>query len=407
MDKNFIDLYKKNFIPTYAPLEVVFTRGDGAYLFDIDNKKYLDFAAGVAVSSLGHSHHKLRQALHKQIDELLHVSNIFMNKKAIELANLITQRTFADQVFFCSSGLEANEAALKLARRYSLEKFGAYKNKIISFKNSFHGRSLFTVSVGGQPKYAQGFGDLPKDILHCEYNDIDSVKKVIGADTCALIVEPVQGEGGVIPANKKFLQDLRILCDKHNVVLIFDEVQTGLGRCGHLYAYESYEVEPDLLTSAKGLGAGIPIGALLAKKTIGESFKVGSHGSTYGGNPFAATAALVAFEYFSDARNLSHIRDLGAYLESKLIALKQEFSNFIEAIRYKGLLFGVDLNPGYKNSSAILQKACLDEGLLVLRAGENTLRVAPPLIITKNEADLAIDLLKKAIEKTLEKLEKT
>lgn len=399
MKKKFVDLYKKNFIPTYVPLEVVFTKGDGAYLFDIEDKKYLDLAAGVAVSSLGHSHPKLRELLHKQIDELLHVSNIFMNKKAIELASLITGKTFADQVFFCSSGLEANEAALKLARRYSFEKFGAQKNKIISFKNSFHGRSLFTVSVGGQPKYAEGFGDLPKDILHCEYNNINSVKEVIGADTCALIIEPVQGEGGVIPAEREFLQGLRDLCDKHNVVLIFDEVQTGIGRCGHLYAYESYGVEPDLLTSAKGLGAGIPIGALLAKKTIGDAFKVGSHGSTYGGNPFAASAALFSFEYFSDEKNLAHIRDLGAYLNSKLIALKQEFSTLIYAIRYKGLLFGIDLNPSYKNSSAILQKACLDKGLLVLRAGENTLRLAPPLIITKDEADLAINLLRKALKK--------
>lgn len=397
MQKDFINLYKQNFIPTYQPLEVVFTKGEGIYLFDTEGNKYLDFAAGVAVSSLGHSHPKLLQALHKQIDKMLHTSNIFMNDTAIQAAQMLTQTTFADKVFFCSSGLEANEAALKLARRYSLEKFGSSKNKIISFDNSFHGRSLFTVTVGGQSKYSEGFGDLPKDIIHCEFNNLESVKKVIGEDTCAVIVEPIQGEGGVIPATKEFLQGLRDLCDKYKATLIFDEVQTGVGRCGYLYTYEFYGVEPDLLTSAKGLGAGIPIGALLAKDEISQAFKAGTHGSTYGGNPLATSAALVSLGYFSDSKNLEKIRQASDYIKQKLEILKSEFKDFIQEIRGMGLLIGLELNADFKNSSELLQKECLKQGLLVLRAGTNTLRLAPPLVVSLEEIDIAIDILKKSI----------
>lgn len=405
MNKKYTQAYKDAFIPTYAPLEAVFEKGTGAYLFDVDGKKYLDFAAGVAVSSMGHSNPILLKALHKQIDEVLHTSNIFMNKSAIELASLFKEKTFADKVFLCSSGLEANEAALKLARFYAFKKFGEQKNKIISFTNSFHGRSLFTVSVGGQPKYSQGFGDLPKDIVHAEFNNLDSVKKLIDENTCAIIVEPIQGEGGVIPATKEFLQGLRNLCDEFSVALIFDEVQTGIGRCGWLYAYEAYKVTPDLLTSAKGLGAGIAIGALLAKDEFASVFTAGTHGSTYGGNPLASAAGVVSLNYFSDPTNLYAIREKSDFIFQKLKNIQKKYSNLIFEIRGMGLLIGLDLNPEYKNAAEILQNKNFENGLLVLRAGTNTLRLAPPLTVNENDINSALQILQNSIEQTLEILE--
>jgi len=270
--------------PNYAPQQIIPVRGEGSRLWDQEGREYIDFAGGIAVNSLGHCHPVLVNALKEQGEKLWHLSNVFTNEPALKLAKALTERTFADKVFLCSSGGEANEAALKLARRWAVDHYGEHKDKIISFYQSFHGRTFFTVSVGGQPKYSQGFGPVPGGILHANFNDLESVRKLVGDDTCAIMVEPMQGEGGIVPATQEFLQGLRDLCDEHNALLIFDEVQTGVGRSGELYAYKNFGITPDILTSAKSLGGGFPIGAMLTTDAIGTSLAIGTHGSTYGGN---------------------------------------------------------------------------------------------------------------------------
>ena len=278
-------------VPCFAPAPFIPVRAAGSRVWDQQGKEYIDMAGGIAVNALGHAHPALAQALQDQLAKLWHIGNGYTNEPVLQLAKTLVQSTFADKVFFCNSGAEANEAALKLARKYAHDKFGGEKSEIIAFNHAFHGRTLFTVSVGGQPKYSSDYAPLPQGITHLPYNDIEAVTAAISSRTCAVIVEPIIGEGGVIPADPAFLQALRTLCDRHHATLIFDEVQTGAGRTGHLYAYQHYNVVPDILTSAKGLGGGFPIGAMLAKEAWAQVFQPGTHGTTFGGNPLAATVA--------------------------------------------------------------------------------------------------------------------
>ncbi|HDI6171582.1 TPA: succinylornithine/acetylornithine transaminase, partial [Escherichia coli] len=272
-------------IPVYAPAPFIPVRGEGSRLWDQQGKEYIDFAGGIAVNALGHAHPELREALNEQASKFWHTGNGYTNEPVLRLAKKLIDATFAYRVFFCNSGAEANEAALKLARKFAHDRYGSHKSGIVAFKNAFHGRTLFTVSAGGQPAYSQDFAPLPPDIRHAAYNDINSASALIDDSTCAVIVEPIQGEGGVVPASNAFLQGLRELCDRHNALLIFDEVQTGVGRTGELYAYMHYGVTPDLLTTAKALGGGFPVGALLATEECASVMTVGTHGTTYGGNP--------------------------------------------------------------------------------------------------------------------------
>lgn len=283
-------------MPVYAPAAFIPVRGAGSRLWDQQGKEYIDFAGGIAVNALGHAHPRLVQALTDQAGKFWHTGNGYTNEPILRLAKMLIDATFADRVFFCNSGAEANEAALKLARKYAHDRFGSEKSGIVAFQNAFHGRTLFTVSAGGQPAYSRDFAPLPPQIQHAVFNDLASAKALINDQTCAVIVEPVQGEGGVVPASVEFLRGLRQLCDQHNALLIFDEVQTGVGRTGELYAYMHYGVTPDVLTTAKALGGGFPIGALLATEACASVMTVGTHGTTYGGNPLAGAVRRAAVD---------------------------------------------------------------------------------------------------------------
>ncbi|PAU78523.1 aspartate aminotransferase family protein [Halomonas salipaludis] len=382
--------------PNYAPQQVIPVRGEGSRLWDQQGREYIDFAGGIAVNSLGHCHPVLVNALKAQADKLWHLSNVYTNEPALKLARALVERTFADKVFMCSSGGEANEAALKLARRWAVDHHGEHKDKIISFSHSFHGRTFFTVSVGGQPKYSQGFGPVPGGILHATYNDLDSVRALVGDDTCAIMVEPMQGEGGIVPATQEFLQGLRDLCNAHNALLVFDEVQTGAGRCGELYAYKNYGVIPDILTSAKSLGGGIPVGAMLTSDAIATSLAVGTHGSTYGGNPLASAVALAAIEYIDTPEVLEGVKKRHELFREHLETINRKHGVFQE-IRGMGLLIGAQMAPEYEGQAKDILPLAIDEGLMALIAGPNVLRMAPSLVIPEADIEEGMARLERAI----------
>lgn len=372
-------------MPTYAPGAVIPVRGSGSRVWDQADKEYIDLAGGIAVTALGHAHPDLVRALTEQAGKLWHLSNVLTNEPALQLARKLCELTFAEKVFFANSGAEANEAAFKLARRYAWENFGPEKNELIAFENAFHGRTLFTVAVGGQAKYMEGFGPAPQGISHARYNDLASLEAKISDRTCAVVVEPLQGEGGVTPAEKSFLQGVRELCDRHNALLVFDEVQTGVGRTGHLYAYQYYGATPDILTSAKGLGGGFPVGAMLTTSAIGQSFSVGSHGSTYGGNPLACAVAGAVLDIVAQPEVLAGVAERHDLLRNGLQAIGQRYGIFSE-VRGLGLLLGGAVTDRWQGNAKAFMTAAMDEGVLTLVAGGNVVRFAPSLIIP--EADL-------------------
>tara|TARA_R110002012_G_scaffold9835_5_gene45677 strand:- start:1944 stop:3158 length:1215 start_codon:yes stop_codon:yes gene_type:complete len=384
--------------PNYSPQQVIPVRGEGSRLWDQQGREYIDFAGGIAVNSLGHCHPVLVNALKEQGEKLWHLSNVYTNEPALALAKTLVERTFADKAYLCSSGGEANEAALKLARRFAVDHYGEQKDKIISFNQSFHGRTLFTVSVGGQPKYSQGFGPVPGGILHADYNDLDSVRNLMGDDTCAVMVEPMQGEGGIVPATQEFLQGLRDLCDHHNALLIFDEVQTGVGRSGELYAYKNYGITPDILTSAKSLGGGFPIGAMLATDAVAKSLTVGTHGSTYGGNALGSAVALAAVEFIDTPEVLAGVQKRHELFREHLETINRKHGVFKE-IRGMGLLIGAQMSDAFEGRAKDILPLAIEEGLMALIAGPNVLRMAPSLVIP--EADIAEGMarLERAIER--------
>jgi succinylornithine aminotransferase len=385
-------------VPTYAPANMVPVRAHGLDLWDQAGKQYLDFTSGIAVSSLGHTHPALVEALTEQVKTLWHLGNGYTNEPVLRLALALTEATFADRAFFCNSGAEANEAALKLARKYAHTKFGAHKSRIVSCLSSFHGRTLFTVSVGGQPKYTEGFEPLPQDINHIAYNDIEAAKAAIGDDVCAVIVEPIQGEGGVVPGKAEYLQALRELCDKTGALLIFDEVQSGVGRTGNLFAYMGYGVTPDILTSAKALGNGYPIGAMLTTNEIASHFGVGSHGTTYGGNPLAATVALKVLETINTPAFLARVKAASANLVAKLEKIVVDYPKVFAGVRGSGLLLGMPLAAAFKGRAKDIQRAAEAEGMLVLIAGPDVLRLAPALIVTDAQIEQADRILRKSLD---------
>ena len=385
-------------VPNYAPAGMIPVRGLGSRIWDQDDKEYIDFSAGIAVSCLGHCYPPLVEVLQQQSQQLWHVSNLFTNEPALRLAKQLVNATFADKVFFANSGAEANEAALKLARRYAQDYYGPQKSQIIAFNQGFHGRTFFTVSVGGQAAYSSGFGPKPGAIEHVDFADIDALAALISDDTCAVIIEPLQGEGGVHLASEQFLQALRQLCDKHNALLIFDEVQTGIGRTGCFYAYQQSGVIPDILTSAKGLGAGFPIAAMLTKGHIASSFTVGSHGTTYGGNPLACAVAELVVKTVNEAAFLLQVTNKSKQLKQGLATLNEQYDLFAD-IRGQGLLLGAELLPKYYGQAVKLMQFAANEGLLVLVAGANVLRFTPALNIPAEDIDAGINKLAQAIEK--------
>lgn len=383
-------------VPNYAPAQWLPVRGQGSRLWDQHGRDYLDLAAGIAVTSLGHCHPAMVKALTEQAQQLWHVSNTLTNEPALRLARKLVDATFAERVFFCNSGAEANEAAFKLARKVASDRDPA-RDEIIAASNSFHGRTLFTVSVGGQPKYSEGFGPRPQAISHVPYNDIAALRAAVSARTCAIVVEPVQGEGGVLPASREYLQAARELADAHGALLIFDEVQTGVGRTGALYAYQQYGVTPDILTSAKGLGGGFPIGAMLTTSEIAQHFSVGTHGTTYGGNPLACAVAEAVIDTVNTAEVQANVTARAAQLRTGLEALNAELGLFAE-VRGMGLLLGAVLNDHYAGRAGEVVAKAAEAGVIVLQAGPNVVRFAPSLVIGEDEVSEALGRLGSALQ---------
>lgn len=371
-------------VPTYSPASFIPVRAVGSTLWDDQGRSYIDFAGGIAVNALGHAHPALQQALVEQAGLLWHTGNGYTNKPILKLAKQLIDATFADRAFFCNSGAEANEAALKLARKVAHDGAGAAKSGIVAFKNAFHGRTLFTVSAGGQPAYSADFAPLPADIYHAVYNDLASAAALINDSTCAVIVEPIQGEGGVVPAEPDFLRGLRELCDKHQALLIFDEVQSGVGRTGSLYAYMHYGVTPDVLTTAKALGGGFPMGAMLTTENYARSLGVGTHGTTYGGNPLAGAVGGKVMELINRPEVLKGVDERHRWFVEALNEINQRLHIFSE-IRGLGLLIGCVLNQDYSGQSKAFSLAAAKEGLMVLIAGASVIRFAPSLIISEAE----------------------
>ncbi len=383
-------------VPNYAPAAFIPVRGEGSRVWDQSGRELIDFAGGIAVNTLGHAHPALVKALTEQAGKLWHISNVFTNEPALRLAHKLVDATFADRVFFCNSGAEANEAALKLARRYACEEFGEDKYEIIAALNSFHGRTLFTVNVGGQPKYSDGFGPKIAGITHIPYNDLDALKAAISDKTCAVILEPVQGEGGVLPAQQAYLEGARELCNQHNALLIFDEVQTGMGRSGHLYAYQHYGVTPDILSSAKSLGGGFPIGAMLTTDAIAKHLAVGTHGTTYGGNPLACAVAEAVIDIVNTPEVLAGVTAKSEQFRNRLLAIGQATGLFSE-VRGLGLLLGCVLSDAWKGKAKAVLDAAAAEGVMVLQASPDVVRFAPSLVVEDADIDEGLKRFERAV----------
>jgi predicted acetylornithine/succinylornithine family transaminase len=374
-------------LQTYVRPEVLFTHGEGAMLFDSTGKAYLDFTSGIAVTALGHSDAQWAAAVCDQAGKLAHVSNLYHTAPHAQLARRLVEHSFADKVYFCNSGTEANEAAFKFARKYARETTGAdEKTKIVAFSGSFHGRTMGSLAATYKEHYRQPFAPLMPGVVFAPYNDVEAAKQVIDSEVCAVIVEPVQGEGGVRPATAEFLNTLRALCDEHQALLIFDEVQCGLGRTGTLWAYEGTGTTPDVMTLAKPLAGGLPIGATLVTQAVADVMKPGDHASTFAAGPLVCRAALVVFDCLSKPGFLANIRAQAAYLKHRLNTLESEL---IVEVRAVGLLVGVEMTVPV----APLMTAAREQGLLVINAGENVLRLAPPLIIGQEETDRAVAII--------------
>ncbi|MBQ8559892.1 MAG: aspartate aminotransferase family protein [Tyzzerella sp.] len=390
--KQWIDTAEAALLHTYNRYQIVLEKGDGVYLYDNEGKKYLDFAAGIAVCSLGYGHPKYKEALKNQIDNLMHTSNLFYSKPVAEAAEKLKQATQMDRVFFTNSGTEAIEGALKAARKYAYTKQSG-KYEFIAMNHSFHGRSMGAVSVTGNEHYRTPFEPLIGGVKFADFNDLESVKALVTDKTCAIIMEPVQGEGGIYPADEAFLKGVRKLCDEQDILLIFDEIQCGMGRTGSMFAWQGYGVKPDIMAMAKAIGNGVPVGAFaMTEKVAEKSLAPGDHGTTYGGNPLVCAAVKTVLEIFEEENIIEHVQKVSTYLEEKLGALVDK-NEFIDARRGKGLMQGLVLN---KPVGEVVQKA-MKHGLIVISAGGNVLRLVPPLTITEAHVDEFVEKLEKAL----------
>ncbi len=392
--KILMEQAKKHILHTYNRFPVVLDHGKGVYLYDTEGKKYLDFAAGIAVQALGYGDPEYNEALKIQIDKLLHTSNLYYNQPMIDAAGKLCAASGLDNAFFTNSGAEAIEGAIKAAKKYAYEKDGSTDHEIIAMNHSFHGRTLGALAVTGNSHYREPFEPLPGIVRFAEYNDLDSVKALINEKTCAIILETIQGEGGIYPAQEEFLKGIRELCDEQDILLILDEIQCGMGRTGTMFAWQAYDVKPDIMTCAKALGCGVPVGAfVLTKKVADASLKPGDHGTTYGGNPFVGAAVSKVFDIFAQRNMTGHVKEIGAYLEGNLEQLQAEYG-FITARRGRGLIQGLELSIPVGEVST----KALEQGLLVITAGTNVLRFVPPLIIEKNHVDEMVQKLKKVFD---------
>jgi predicted acetylornithine/succinylornithine family transaminase len=386
--KTLIELSEKYILHTYNRYPVILVKGKGTRVWDLEGKEYLDFVAGLAVCNLGHCHPNVVRAIQEQAEKLIHVSNLYYIEPQIQLAKLLCEHSFATKVFFCNSGAEANEGAIKLARKYSKEKIGEDRYEIITMRNSFHGRTLATLTATAQEKFHKGYSPLVPGFKYVAFNDTEALKKAIDSKTCAIMVEPIQGEGGVNCPSKGYLKDLREICNTEGILLIFDEIQVGMGRTGRLFAYEHEGIEPDIMTIAKSLAGGVPIGALLTNDKVAEGFKPGDHASTFGGNPLATAAGVAALKTILEEGILENCQRVGEYFLSKLQGLKERFS-FIKEVRGKGLILGMELEmEGNK-----IVKEMIDRGFLINCTSGNVLRFLPALIVNEKEVDQMVDAL--------------
>ena len=386
---------EQHVLHTYNRFPVVFEKGSGVRLYDTNGKEYLDFAAGIAVYALGYGNPVYNEALKDQVDKIIHTSNLYYNVPMADAARKLTEASGLDKVFFTNSGTEAIEGAIKVARKYAWLKDGSTDHEIIAMNHSFHGRSLGALSVTGNAHYQEPFKPLIGGIRFADFNDLESVKAQITPKTCAILLETIQGEGGIYPATEEFLKGVRELCDAHDILLILDEIQCGMGRSGYMFAWQEYGVRPDVMTCAKALGCGVPVGAfVLDQKTAEKSLVPGDHGTTYGGNPLACRAVSTVFDLFESEHIIDHVRKTAPYLEKKLDELTAEY-DFISARRGKGLMQGLVIEG--RKVGDIVTKA-LEEGLIVISAGSNVLRLVPPLVITEADIDEMLDKLKKAFE---------
>jgi len=374
---------------TYNRYQLVLDRGDGVYLYDIEGKKYLDFCAGIAVFALGYNNREYNDALKNQIDKVIHTSNYYYNVPAIEAAKKIKKISGMDRVFFTNSGAEAVEGALKAARKYAWLKDGSTDHEIIAMNHSFHGRTMGALAVTGNPKYREAFEPLIGNIRFADYNDIDSVKVQLTDKTCAIILETVQGEGGLVPAEEGFLKEIRAICDERDILLILDEIQCGMGRTGYMYAWQKYGVKPDIMTTAKALGCGVPVGAFLMTERVGQrSLEAGDHGTTYGGNPLACAAVEKVLDLFERNHIIDNVREVAPYLEKRLDGLAAKYGCIVER-RGAGLMQGLVFDRPVRD---IISNA-MDRGLILINAGANIIRFVPPLVITKEHVDEMISIL--------------
>lgn len=392
MQEKLIKKGQEVFLNTYKPLPIVIEKGDGNYVFDSEGNKYLDFVAGIATNALGYSYEPLKEAIKAQVDRFTHCSNLYYNAPSIEAASRLVELSGLSKVFFCNSGAEANEAALKLAKRYTNKYVGKHKTKIVTMKNSFHGRTIATVSATGQTKYHEGFSPLFEGIRYTEFNNIEALKDVLDEETAILMIEPIQGEGGIRPAEVEFLTEARKLCDALKIVLIFDEVQCGMGRTGKVFAYENYHVKPDIVSLAKGLGAGYAIGAIIANSTVAKGFEPGTHATTFGGNPIGTTAANVVLKALVEDHVLENVNEMGDYLKQGLKKLQEKYSTIID-VRGMGLMLAIELNHPV---SDVIEKA-LKQGLMLINSGTHIIRFVPPLTIHKEEIDEMLLILEQSL----------
>ena len=383
-------------VPNYAPAAFIPVRGAGSRVWDQAGRELIDFAGGIAVNVLGHAHPALVGALTQQANTLWHVSNVFTNEPALRLAHKLIDATFAERVFFCNSGAEANEAAFKLARRVAFDRFGSEKYEIIAALNSFHGRTLFTVNVGGQSKYSDGFGPKITGITHVPYNDLAALKAAVSDKTCAVVLEPIQGEGGVLPAELAYLQGARELCDANDALLVFDEVQTGMGRSGHLFAYQHYGVTPDNLTSAKSLGGRFQIEAIHTTEALAKHLVVGTHGTTYGGNPLACAVAEAVIDVINTPEVLAGVKAKHAQFKARLEQIGTQYGIFSE-VRGMGLLIGCVLSEAFKGKAKDVFNAAEKENLMILQAGPDVVRFAPSLVVEEADINEGLDRFERAV----------
>lgn len=398
--QEYINEAEEALLHTYNRYQVVLDKGEGVYLYDIEGKKYLDFVSGIAVFALGYQNKEYNDALKSQIDKLIHTSNYYYNVPAIEAAKKLKQVSGMDRVFFTNSGAEAIEGAIKAARKYAYLKDGTTEHEIIAMNHSFHGRTMGALSITGNPHYREAFEPMIGNIRFADFNDFDSVLSNVNKKTCAIIFETIQGEGGIHPVQEDFIKNVKALCEERDILLILDEIQCGMGRTGYMYAWQKFGVKPDIMTTAKALGCGVPVGAFMMTERVGQnSLKAGDHGTTYGGNPLACAAICKVLELFEKENILDNVKEVGTYLENRLDELASEYNSLIETRRGAGLMQGLV----FKEPVGDIINAAMDKGLILINAGSNIIRFLPALVINTQHVDEMIDILRECLAERMEK----